>query len=450
MAGGSVSGMKRSSAAIPTSEALAGIGLLLDGVDHDLRGVATDAERLTLLRDVVAVAGRCTALAQRLAAEAVSTEAAEHAHGTSVGSWLAETVRLTRKEAGALIHAGLDQARFAGIDLAALAGNVLPQQARAMTRVLADLPDDLPEAQVSDGEELLLGYADAFNSAELGTLSKHLLEVLAPEIAEAGEAERLEREYQRAFRDRHLQFQHDGHGTTRFSGSLPTVQAEHLIRVVDAHAAQQKRGLEALDPRQPLPSRAQRRADGLMAMVARHAKESLAPSNGGDRPRIVVVVDYDRLHARCVDARLVQVGEPIAASVLRRLACDADILPAVMGGASEPLDVGRSQRLVTGSIRAALELRDRGCAFPGCDRPPADCHAHHLKPWWAGGATSLSNLVLVCPHHHNIVEPGHDPTAQRWRIRLRADGLPEVIPPSYVDPGQRPRIHTRYLRCGSA
>ncbi|MFZ0530534.1 MAG: HNH endonuclease signature motif containing protein, partial [Propionicimonas sp.] len=77
--------------------------------------------------------------------------------------------------------------------------------------------------------------------------------------------------------------------------------------------------------------------------------------------------------------------------------------------------------------------------------PPNACHAHHLVPWWAGGTTALTNLALVCAHHHGIVEPGHDPTADRWRIQLRADGTPQAIPPRRVDPDRRPRLHTRFL-----
>ena len=98
-------------------------------------------------------------------------------------------------------------------------------------------------------------------------------------------------------------------------------------------------------------------------------------------------------------------------------------MPAVLAGPSEVLDVGRTQRLVTPGIRAALELRDGGCIFPGCDKPPHACHAHH----------------------HPIVEPGHDPTADRWQFDFRADGTPQVIPPKRVDPTQRPRLHARFL-----
>jgi hypothetical protein len=126
------------------------------------------------------VAGQGTALAQQLAGEVVATEAAEHAHGTSAGSWLAETTRLTRKEASALLYAGRDLSRFPAVAWATLDGAVLPQQARAITRVLADLPDDLPAGVIGEAEDLMVSYSEQFNSAELSQLSRHLLEVLAP------------------------------------------------------------------------------------------------------------------------------------------------------------------------------------------------------------------------------------------------------------------------------
>lgn len=151
--------MKTTTGLISTSEALAGIELLLGAVDHSSRGLATDAELLELLQTAVRVAGQGTALAQQLAGEVVATEAAEHAHGTSAGSWLAETTRLTRKEAAALLYTGRDLLRFPAVAPATLDGGVLPQQARAITRVLADLPDDLPPSAIGEAELLMVGYA---------------------------------------------------------------------------------------------------------------------------------------------------------------------------------------------------------------------------------------------------------------------------------------------------
>jgi hypothetical protein len=179
-------------------------------------------------------------------------------------------------------------------------------------------------------------------------------------------------------------------------------------------------------------------------MVNHHSQESLAPNHGGDRPRIVITLPYDKLLADCLDARLLSTGDRIDAGTARRLLCDADLMPAILGGPSEILDVARSQRLVTPAIRAALELRDGGCVFPGCATPGRDCEAHHIIPWRLGGPTALSNLVLLCAHHHGTVEPSPNPDADRWKVRLRTDGTPEIIPPLRVDPSQRPRLHARF------
>jgi hypothetical protein len=170
------------------------------------------------------------------------------------------------------------------------------------------------------------------------------------------------------------------------------------------------------------------------------------PKDDG-RPTAVPPGGPDRQAAGAVagtGARLVGTGEPVPAHLVRQWLCDADLLPVVLGGPSEILDVGQAQRLVTPGIRAALEVRDGGCVFPGCNAPPAACHAHHIIPWYRGGPTALWNLVLLCPHHHGIIEPERDPAADRWTLTLRADGISEIRPPRRVDPTQRPRLHARF------
>ena len=262
-------------------------------------------------------------------------------------------------------------------------------------------------------------YAAQFNSAELPQLPGHLLEVLAPEIAETSGAERLEREYELAVHNRQFDFRHDGHGTTHLSGALPTVDAEALIQLVGSHAAQQKRALEAIDPLQPMPTRSQRQADGLMAIVRQHAQQALAPSHGGDRPRVVVKLNYDKLKESCVDARLVSAGESISASALRQLACDADLLPAVLNGPSQPLDVGRAQHLVTGPIRAALELRAQ--RLPGVPHQSV-VDGRRYRPEELGSSASA-------PPQHRRTRPSRrrpalgDRTAPRWHPEGAATGL---------------------------
>ena len=97
---------------------------------------------------------------------------------------------------------------------------------------------------------------------------------------------------------------------------------------------------------------------------------------------------------------------------------------------------GRRPRTFTTAIRRAITVRDQGCAWPGCDRPPAWCDGHHLVFWANNGPTAYSNACLLCPFHHQEIHRGH------WQARLAPDGIPEFIPPTWIDPKQVPRRNT--------
>jgi uncharacterized protein DUF222/HNH endonuclease len=116
----------------------------------------------------------------------------------------------------------------------------------------------------------------------------------------------------------------------------------------------------------------------------------------------------------------------ISAAEARIHACDCMLIPAVLGTQSEPLDLGRRHRLVSTPLRHALYLRDRGCAFPGCHRPPRHCQGHHIRHWADGGPTELGNLVLLCAHHHRLLH------RSGWQVRIATDGLPEFLPPVFL------------------
>jgi len=111
---------------------------------------------------------------------------------------------------------------------------------------------------------------------------------------------------------------------------------------------------------------------------------------------------------------------------------------------SHPLDVGRTHRLFTAALRRALVLRDRGCAFPGCSRPPSWCDGHHIIHWADGGPTGLDNGVLLCGHHHRQIHA--DEHTDGWSIQAVPGGRPLFIPPAHVDPDRRPRRNTVHLR----
>ena len=119
------------------------------------------------------------------------------------------------------------------------------------------------------------------------------------------------------------------------------------------------------------------------------------------------------------------------------LANDGQVLPIVLADNGAVLTIGRTRRLANRAQRLALAARDQGCTFPGCDRRPAWCQAHHVIPWVQGGATDLNNLVLVCDHHHAEF------AAQGWLCRM-VDGRPEWVPPAWIDPDQHPRHNTTH------
>jgi hypothetical protein len=139
----------------------------------------------------------------------------------------------------------------------------------------------------------------------------------------------------------------------------------------------------------------QRRGDALVEMCRRAA----APTT--TKAALFVTVDLQDLQTRS-GAGSTLTGQLLAPETIRRIACDAQIIPVVLGSDSEVLDVGRARRLFTPGMLRAMWLRDRGCTIPGCSAPPLWADAHHLIHWVDGGHTSLLNGALLCGRHHTI------------------------------------------------
>ena len=209
----------------------------------------------------------------------------------------------------------------------------------------------------------------------------------------------------------------------------------------DADAA----AAERLDQR----TRPQRLLDGLVGGCKVALAAGDLPAAGGLRPQVMVTVDYRDLLERLggADAETPAPGSsagtlmftgPVTASTVRKIACDADIIPVVLGGQGRILDIGRTSRVFPPHIRKAITARDRGCAFPQCTIPAPWCEAHHINYWSRGGSTATENAALLCSHHHHLIHK------EQWTIELRS-GVPWFIPPPHVDPRQVPR-RNRYFR----
>ena len=158
----------------------------------------------------------------------------------------------------------------------------------------------------------------------------------------------------------------------------------------------------------------------------------VAAIGGGDRadrvPEITVLIDHrsliDGLHSRGICET--DNGMPLPVSTVRRLCCEAELLPVVLDGAGQALDVGMAKRTATRAQRRALRAMHRTCAHPDCTVPFDACRIHHVIPWQAGGPTDIDDLLPVCePHHHLVHEGGWSlaMTPDRVATWTRPDGV---------------------------
>ncbi|MEU8420945.1 DUF222 domain-containing protein [Micromonospora sp. NPDC048835] len=389
--------------------------------------------------DLTAVLDATHRLQQRLAAVQVAVVRELDGRGTAVAQgasstavWLRHRLRLDVSAARRLVGlaASLDVAPPA-VREALASGAVSLEQARVIADTAATVSASAGAEVAGKAVGVLVEWAGQFDPTLLRRLGARILDHVAPELADAAAAAALEADAARAARDRHVTISEQSGGRLRLSGTLDAEAAALLRAVIDPLSA----------PAGPDDTRCagQRRHDALADVCRLALRTGDLPENGGDPAQLVVTTDYDRL-TRQLGAGTLDIGLRLTPSTVRRLACDAAILPAVLGGAGQVLDVGRQRRLVTGALRRALVLRDGGCAFPGCDRPPRWCAAHHLRHWADGGPTSLDNAVLLCGHHHRHIHQTD------WAVRLGDDGHPEFVPPAWLDPDQLPRRNHYHRR----
>ncbi|WP_235423686.1 HNH endonuclease signature motif containing protein [Pseudarthrobacter chlorophenolicus] len=186
-------------------------------------------------------------------------------------------------------------------------------------------------------------------------------------------------------------------------------------------------------------TRPQQQLDGIITAVKTALTTGLLPTTGGNRPQIIATINQRDLfptpasttHHTPAAGTFAFTG-PIAATTLRKIACDADIIPALLGTNSEILDLGRKTRLFTPAQRLALTARDQGCTFPNCTIPAPWCEAHHITYWSHGGHTNTTNGTLLCTHHHHLIHK------ENWTINTTG-GTPAFIPPPHIDPSQTPQ-----------
>ena len=338
------------------------------------------------------------------------------AGGVSTVSWVRACCGMTVKAAAYRVHL----ARTLGELPATLDSARAGRASFSNVTMIAHLAEDVGVEEVAPFESILVGAAETLEPGAMRTLTQATRLRLDPDgvLADANHAHER----------RWFECDQTYGGVFVLRGELDAEGGALLKTAIDALSHGMRRG--------ETRSGSQRRADALVDLAALQLRCGDHRDVHGQRPHLTVTVSAETLRSG-VDAAPAELGGvgPIHPETARRIACDAartlvTVAPPADGAAvtaagstrEMPLSVGRATRTVPAHLRTALHLRDQGCRFPGCDRPPAWTDGHHVIHWSDGGPTELDNLVSLCrPHHRAVHEQG-------WRIHI-ADGIAVIEPP---------------------
>ena len=366
------------------------------------------AETTATLDQVQGAKAQLAELEARLLAHADQIEIAAHSGATSTANWHAHATRTTRAAAHRALRLSKGLEAHDPTRTALATGRIHAEQAQAILNALADLPDNLDPEVVAQAERRLLDLATEHDAKALKILGRRILEVACPEAADAHEAALLEKEERDAQAATQLVMYQDGHGKVHGRFTLDTLTGAMLKKHLYALAAPKHRAATEgpLGERRPTPEHL---GHAFTELIQRYPAKKL-PKAGGLNATVVVLMDLDTLTGDLKAAHL-DTGETISPGAARRLACQARIIPAVLDGKSQVLDLGRAKRFYTEAQRIAKTIEAGGCEVEGCDAPPGMTHMHHPERWADGGQTNRDG-IMICPPHHTRA---HDTRYQMTR-----------------------------------
>lgn len=268
--------------------------------------------------------------------------------------------------------------------------------------------------------------AQAAQSMSIGEFSA-LVRTTVHDVTTDGGLSRFERQC----RSTHLKIWDDADGMTQIRGSFDPVSGAAIRGTIER---QLESMFHAGDPSPVdvapwVEPNDHRRAKALVAVVTQRAADGTAVREA--RAEVVVHIDLETLrhgvHAQSTCRT--QFGHDLPPETVRRMACEADIVPVVLDGRSVPIDVGRSRRLATVHQRRALESSYQTCAIPECSVAFHHCQIHHIDYWETGGLTNLSNMVPLCNSHHHAAHEGGwklhlDPRTRELSVTYPGESLP--------------------------
>ncbi|MGY1792680.1 DUF222 domain-containing protein [Geodermatophilus sp. SYSU D00525] len=369
---------------------------------------------------LVAERNRIDARLARAVRAAELSQAPERDGLRSMTSWLRGHCRLSAAEASRLVRNGRALEHLPALAEAHAAGLVSAEQvavaARAVTpeRLVAAADAGVDLAVI---DAVLTRVAVEQDHAALVQVVQHYCTDLDPDGPEPDPTE-----------GRSLTLSRHADGSLSLRGHLDAVGGERLQTALEAH-------VQADRPAGDERTRAQRLGDALVQLCDNTLAAGAAPVLRGTRPQVVATIALEALATGHGSGQLGS-GAVISAAKARWLACDGSIARVVFGPDGTPLDLGRDKRLADRHLRRAVELRDGGCVFTGCDVPTWWADVHHLIHWIDGGETSLENSALLCERHHKKVHHGfrveRRPSGS-WRT-YRPDGTEITTPAPLLAP----------------
>jgi hypothetical protein len=356
---------------------------------------------------------------------ASAADVAEQTGARDIAAWMAHATGSSLpkvREAMALADA-LDRLH-PQLQVSLREGRTSTDQARVIAKALQAIPSHIEDAVVIRAEQTLIDAAATFGPKQLAKMGRHILEVVSPEIAEAELERSLARMDQTADEATTFTMRPNGDGTTNLRGVVPDHVANRLATYLHSYTNPRQAQLDEHgcvvdnDAIRKLPYG--RRLGRAFCDFLENVDPQRMPIHGGDATTLVLTMDFENLKAGIGAGELLGsldgTVDEVSIETVRRLACNANIVPAVLGSDSELLDLGRAQRLANKAQRKALALRDKTCKAEGCDIPAAWTEAHHWQWWLLGGPTDLRNMILFCAHHHHLV---HD---SRYLVERMSNG----------------------------
>jgi hypothetical protein len=338
------------------------------------------------------------------------------AHGLrDAAAWLAVETRTTHRAARRELSLARGLADHAYVADGLASGALRTDQARAIVDAVDALPAAVEHETRDRARATMLAMALDHDAKGLGQIGKRILDIVAPEVGESHEAAVLAAEEARADATVELGLvEDDGQGRCRlwFAGPshIGKMVKRHLLALANPARHDQA---DLKDENGDWKPMRRRLGEAFVEYVERYPADR-TPQTAGVNATLVVTMTLEQLLADNGTA-LLDDGSRMSAGQARRLACEAGIIPAVLGTASQPLDLGRTARIFNKVQRIALGLRDGGCTARGCETSASGCHAHHDDPWSRLGLTDLAKGRLLCPRHHRLA---HD---SRYEMRIHSD-----------------------------